>query len=282
MAKKRNKKQKKRREMPPLSRLDKFVYGVLYVILAAAYIGLILLWNFLKYRVGFSGVNVIASQLHMSNLWAIPAALSLFFTFLGFWNWAYNGRRPIFGIPGFLYGPPLPKIYPLFMKNKPPKKPAEKSWIRFAAGLIIGLNLICIAFVPWSLQGRDSLHSDGTVQDISMFGSVRAEYMVYDTEEVILSVYSYRNSRHSITRNWSVHVELVMADGERFDFPVRCFRSDDGGEIRSWIRDLEQLLEQYPIQSITVERAEKLDMVIDDRNLSQEEAEILRRLFRID
>lgn len=278
MAKKRKAKRQKRREMPPLTLQDKVIYWILGAVLAAALIGLFFLWEWWADRIAFADPEVVASRANMSFLWMMPAWFCLFITALGFWCTGYNGRRPIFGIPGFLYGPPLPRIYPLFMKNKPPRKPADIRGMRNLAGFIIGINLFCLAFVPLSMQGRDSWWSDGTVREFSMFGNVREEYGVRDTEEVVLSAYSYTTGRSHV-RHWSIRVELVMDDGASYVFPVGAFRSDDGGEVCRWIRDLVQLMDRYPDSVLRVEDAQELELVIVDHGLTDREAQILRQLF---
>lgn len=273
------KRQNKPREMPELSRLDKVIYWCLGLLLFAGLVGLIVLWMHTATRIHFSVEDVVAVRSRMSFLLAFPAFFSLFATALGLWCWGYNGRYPIFGIPGFLYGPPLPRIYPLFMKNRPKRKPGERRGrLRFAA-FIAAVNLVCLALVPLSFEGRDSWYADGRVEQISIFGTVETEYDVRDTEAVLLSVYSYTN-RNSIVRHWAVRVELVMADGRRFDYPTGSFRFDDGSQVRPWIRDLQQVLSRYPEQIIAVEGAADLEQVIAEDGLNEQEEQILRTLFR--
>ena len=273
------KKRKQRREMPPLPLLDKIFYWLAAALMAAAFIGLILLWLSWAEWVMFVDPEVVAGRSHMSFLWAFPAVFCLFATGLGFWCWGYNGRYPIFGIKGFHYGPPLPRIYPMLAKDRPPRKPADRRGARRLAAVVLTINLICLAPVPLSVAGRDSLKADGTVQEFSMFGNVREEYTVRDTERVTLSVYSYTSGKSSFTRHWAVSLELQMTDGSRYEFPSGCFRRDGNGGHR-WVRELEQVLEHYPAQSIGIQNAEELDRVVQDHQLTAEEAGILYRLFR--
>lgn len=273
------KKRKQRREMPPLPLLDKILYWFAGAAMLAALVGLLFLWLRWEELVLFADTQVVCCVRHMSFLWVFLPLLSLFATGLGFWCWGYNGRYPIFGIKGFRYGPPLPRIYPMLAKDRPPRKPADRRGARRLAAVVLTINLICLAPVPLSVAGRDSLKADGTVQEFSMFGNVREEYSVRDTERVTLSVYSYTSGKSSFTRHWAVSLELQMTDGSRYEFPSGGFRRGENGGHR-WVRELEQVLEHYPAQSIEIRNAEELDRVVQDQQLNEEEAGILYRLFR--
>lgn len=283
MSKGKKKRRNKRRQMPPLTILDKVIYWIAGAAMLAAFVGLFFLWLRWEERVMFSDAQVVCCARHGSFLWAFPGALSLIITGLGFWCWGYDGRRPIFGIKGFRYGPPYPSIYPLFSKDRPPRKPADRRGARRAASVVICIDLLFLAPVLLSVAGRDSLYADGTVQEFSMFGNVREEYGVRDTEQVILSVDSRTSGKYVRTRHWFVGLKLVMTDGTRYDFSSGSFRHDDGEtEVRRWIRELEQLMALYPAQRIEIQNAGELDRVITDHGLNETETGILYRLFRIE
>lgn len=267
--------------MPPLTRLDKGIYTAVALIGIAAYFGA-LLWTMYAWEgYIFREEAVLAVSRHMSQFWASPALFSLMFTGFGLWCAWYGERRPIFGIKGFLYGPPLPKIYPLFMKDKPPKREKDKTFGRMAAALIIGVNLVCLAFVPLSIPGRDVWMDNGHVVEYNMFGKQVEDYSVGDAERITVRLYFSSGGRHS-TRGWKISIKLVMGDGTGYSFGPGSFRNAETEEVRRWILDLSGLLERYPSGVVTFEGAENLENLLESWELNETEARILREIFGAD
>jgi hypothetical protein len=158
--------------------------------------------------------------------------------------------------------------------------------MRTFAAILVGVNLACGAFGLLSVHGRDTLYRDGTVRQINMFGGISGEYSALDAKQVVLAVYSYRTSSSSGRlfgsgpRQWSVRLELQMTDGERFEFNPGGFRRDEEpGEVRAWLRELEQLLELYPAQNIQCVNVQDLDRAIRDMELNEAETALLLELF---
>ena len=264
---------KKRPGMPPLSLVDRVIYAVLGAGMLIIWAGFAL-WLCLAMPMPgwFETDAVIACRVHASRLWALPFFISLSVTFLGLWSGTYGEKRPIFGIKGFLYGPPLPKIYPLFMKNKPPKKPRDRAAQRMIVGLVLGINLLMLSVFPLSLNGRDEWHPDGSVRDVNMFGRVAAEYEASDAGTVILG-----SEGHARGKGWRRHVwlnlkvEIVMKDGERYAFE---FGDSDS------VRELESVLVHY--RAISPDPATDLDRLASDMDLDAGAEKILRRLFGLE
>ena len=272
------KKRKQRREMPPLGMLDKLIYWVSGILLLAGFSTLVFWVMFHAEGLGFRDESVAAVYLR-ENLWAVPGLICLAFTLFGTWSSLYEGRQPIFGAPGVYYGPPLPKKYPLFWKDKAPRKPEEKAWVGCLAGFLVVLNLLLLAPAVFCSQGRDEWCTDGSVRRVSQTGRITAEYRPEEVRELTLSVYSH-SRRRSVTVDWGVSMTLVMEDGEEYSFRSGSFRSGDRDDIRRWIADLEELAALYP--NVTVRRAQDLGKVIADNGLDEAEAAILERLFRIE
>jgi hypothetical protein len=149
----------------------------------------------------------------------------------------------------------------------------------------VGVNLVCVAFGLLSIQGRDSLYRDGSVRQVNMFGGISGEYSAREAEQVVLEVYSYKYSGSSRLfgsgrERWAVRLELQMTDGERFEFKPGGFRRDEEpGEVRAWLRELEQLLELYPAQNIQRVNVQDLDRAIRDMELNEAETALLLELF---
>ena len=285
MSKGKKKRRNQPRKMPPLSLLDKCIYWLLGVLMTAVLVGLFRGWYLWRERVQFGDEQIVCIATHWSMLWVAVPMFSLPCTAVGLWCGWYYGGQPIFGIPGFRYGPPYPRIYPLFMKDRPKPKPRERRGTRTFAAFIVGVNLVCVAFGLLSIQGRDSLYRDGSVRQVNMFGGISGEYSARDAEQVVLEVYSYKYSGSSRLfgsgrERWSVRLELQMTDGERFEFNPGGVRPDEQtGEVRVWFRELETLLEQYPAQCIERANAQDLDRAIRDMKLNEAETALLLELF---
>lgn len=272
------KKRKQRREMPPLGMLDQLIYWVSGVLLLAGFSALVFWVMFHAEWQGFRDESVKAVRLR-ENFWAVPGLICLAFTLFGTWSTLYEGRQPIFGAPGVYYGPPLPKKYPLFWKDKAPRKPEEKAWIGCLAGFLAALNLLLLTPAVFCSQGRDEWCADGSVRRVSQTGRITEEYRAEEVRELTLGVYSH-SRRRSVTVDWGVSMTLVMDDGEEYSFRSGSFRSGDREGIRRWIADLQELARLYP--NVTVRRSQDLGKVIADHGLDEAEAAILEKLFQIE
>lgn len=279
MSKGKKKRRNKPREMPPLGLLDKCIYWVLGVV---CFGGLAALWFWLVglgERLAFEEEAVLAATRHVSLAWMFPGLFSLGLTLCGLIIGNYGVRQPIFGKPGVYYGPPLPRRYPLFWKDKPEKKPREKRFFRITAAVIAAINILCMVPMTWSVQGRNEWRADGTVAEVNMFGKTVEEYAPGDAEQVTLTAYSYTHSR-SWTRHYSIRVELRMEDGTSYDFSAGAFRDGEQEGICRWLLDLQSLLRRYP--DVRIENTVLLGKVSDEMNLSSEEKAILWSLFEME
>lgn len=279
MPKGKKKRRNKTREMPPLGLLDKCIYWALGVV---SFGGLAVLWLWLMglgERLAFEEETVLAATRHVSLAWMFPGLFSLGLTICGLIIGNYGVRQPIFGKPGVYYGPPLPRRYPLFWKDKPEKKPKDKRFFRITAAVIAAINILCMVPMTWSVQGRNEWRDDGTVAEVNMFGKTVEEYAPGEAEQVTLTAYSYTHSR-SWTRHYSIRVELRMEDGTSYDFSAGAFRDGEQEGICRWLLDLQSILRRYP--DVRIENAALLGKVSDEMNLSQEEEAILRSLFEME
>ncbi len=272
------KKRKQRREMPPLGRLDKAIYWVIGVLLLVGFSAFFFWVMFHAEWLGFREENVAAVYVRES-LWGLLGSGCLGVSLFGTWGSLYEGRQPIFGAPGVYYGPPLPKKYPLFWKDKAPKSDFDRAWTRFWVCFLVVLNLLLLLPAVFCSQGRNEWCTDGSVRRVSQTGRITEEYRVEDVRELTLGVYSH-SRRRSFTVDWGVSMKLEMNDGEEYVFRSRSFRSGDREGIRRWIAELQELAALYP--NVTVRRAEELDRVIRDHGLNEAEAAILEKLFLIE
>ena len=276
MAKGRKKRRNKRREMPPLSLLDKCIYWISGVIAFGGLAALFVWLMGLGERLAFENEDVLAVSRHPSLAWMFPGLFSLALTFCGLILGNYEARQPIFGKSGVYYGPPLPKRYPLFWKDKPEQKPREKRFRSICAALVLGINMLCILPMPWSVQGRSEWHADGSVVEYNMLGDMVAEYETGDAEQVQLVVHSYWRSK-SWGRHYVIRIQIQMEDGAFYVFSAGEFRSGEQDGICRWLADMQALLQLYP--NVEIRDTELLELAIEDQNLNEAEAALLRHLF---
>ena len=279
MSKGKKKRRNKPRKMPPLGLLDKCIYWALGVV---CFGGLAALWLWLMglgEKLAFEEEAVLAVTRHVSLAWMFPGLFSMGLTICGLIVGYYGVRQPIFGKSGVYYGPPLPKRYPLFWKDKPEKKAREKRFFRISVAVILAINILCMVPMTWSVHGRDEWRADGTVVEVNMFGKTVEEYAPGDAEQVTLTAYSYTYSRRW-TRHYSIRVELRMEDGTSYVFSTGAFRGGEQEGIRRWILDMQSLLARY--RDVRIENASLLGEVSDEMNLSPEEEAILWRLFEME
>jgi len=269
------KEKKKRHQMPPLSVLDQIIYWTIFVVLCLACFALIFVFMLLRERIAFSDDTVIASAENASSLWSIVPLLTVQILILVLWIIPYEARRPIFGLKNFKYGPPAwPKIYPLFMKNKPPvwvseRKKKEKQQIAIALAVLLLISFIPF---PWSLYGRDCLYTDGSVRQYSMFNTLNQEHLPGDMERVEYSVYRYSSGRYGNGTHWGIRMHLVTADGRKYIFEDRDFRSN-------WLGNMADLSRVYDPGILFSGDPEDLQKAITDRKLSPGEIQQLKQLF---
>lgn len=276
------KKSKKRLKMPPLSLPDKLIYWALLLVLIASYISLLAIPLWLRHRIAYADEMVIASEGSVSVLWLALPWMTFFLMTMIPWMDAYQSRRPIFGLRNFRYGPPnSPKVYPLFMKNKPCVyvSPRRKKNRRLIAVILLMVLFLSFIPLPWSLYGRTSLHSSGQIVQYSMFNRQIREFTAGDMADIRVETFRYSTGKYYRTTHWGVRLVFTTDSGRQYSFDHRDFREDGHAEVAGWLSAMVRLLGRYNPAVIHVEGIENLEQVIADRALSQQEAQLLYRLF---
>ena len=269
-------------QMPPLSFVDKLLYWIVLMLLCAAYLILLIGPLLLRDKIAFSDATVIAVEDHASMLWFLVPWITFFPITFFLWLLPYQKRIPIFGKKNFKYGPPAwPKIYPLFMKNKPPVWISERKKKERKQIATILLVVLLIGFIPfpWSLYGRDCLRYDGSVVRYNMFNSQTHEFSSGDIEEIEIKTYRYSTGKHYKTRHWGVRMVFKTDSGKKYVFSHRDFRNDTHSETIYWLEWMLDIKKRYDPGVIYYDGLEDLEHVIADRDLNQEEVEMLYRLF---
>lgn len=273
------KKAKKRKpQMPPLSFADKAIYAAAALLLCAAYFALGIVFFYLRDRIAFSDDTVIAATESLAVGWFfVPWLIFFLITFIPFVS-AYESRRPIFGRKGLRYGPPTyPKVYPLFMKNKPRE---QKGKGRIAILLLLVL-LIGLIPLPWSLCARSCLRCDGSVVKYNGFNRQSREWRPEDFSEIRIETFRFRytTGKHIRSYHWGVQMVLRTSEGKQYKFDHGDFRGDVSAEDRYWLEAMLDIKRYYDPHIISCSGIENLSHVIANRTLSPEETEMLYQLF---
>lgn len=267
--------------MPPLSVADKLIYGTIFVLLVGAYIVLVLFPLILRQKIAFSDASVIASEDNASTFWLIVPWMTFFLMTFILWYDKYASRIPIFGRKNFKYGPPAwPKVYPLFMKNKPYVWVSEKKKRQKKQLAVILVIVLAVSFIPfpWSLYGRDCLRYDGSIVCYNMFNKQTREFASGDIADIEIETFKYGTGKYNTNIHWGVQIAFRTDSGRKYTFEHREFRTDTGTAY-SWLDAMLRLKGRFDPGIIHYDGQEKLDRVIADWEFSPEEIEKLYQLF---
>lgn len=278
------KKAKKRmHKMPPLSPVDKLIYWAVMLLLAVLWLAVLFVPLALRERIAFADEMVVAKVDHASAFWLIVPWTTVFLMTFIPWSLPYQDRKPIFGRRNFRYGPPAwPKVYPLFMKNKPYVFVSDRTRKnrKMTALLLLAVLLISLIPLPWSLYGRDCLRSDGGIEEYNMFNVRVREFASGQVDSVEFEAYRHDvGGKYSVKLTWDVRVTLTTGSGKVYTFDYSSFRGDAEEETANWLTAMLRLKSRYSPGIITYSGAEHLEEVISDNNLNAAEAEMLYRLF---
>ena len=271
-------KQKKKLKMPPLGVLDRCIYGVGIAVTGVGMLGFLILGTWLAQKKAFADPQVVAANCGIGggllSVWC-------FVMFMVLLNGA-GRERPIFGRKDISYGPPkYPEIYPLMMKKAPDtwKSPTvaanRRTNRKILLGIAVGTLVFALVMFPGGVNRRNVLFADGTAAEYNGRNQETNHRELSETVEMrILTdvISSNRGRRHK----WTVEIQIIYGDR---------FYSFHAGDFRGkWEQTLNIMLElkaDYTRRGIPVVigGADRLDDVIDDRNLTAEEVELLYQLF---
>lgn len=235
---------------------DKVTYFFAVVVLVAGLFGIVLGVLTLQDVIAFRESAVIAYATQASIFFAFPFLLYLTVTLVAVISSRYNDRVPLFA----------------------PRREKRKS-----GGGRIGLSLWCagflltLCFVPLSLFGRKCMTEEGSFVTYNSFNrEVGATHGKSDVSEIVLRTYYNGRGRRSIGK-WSYRMVFKMNDEKSFSFDPHNFRWE--GEEK--LENLILIRDSFSSAHIAVEGADRLDEVIDDMNMDEREAALLRELFAV-
>ena len=267
------KKKNRKKQMPPLSWVDKFVYWTVIILsfggMSVTFLPVILYQK----NIAFSDETVIACSMGLGIVFTVP--LSIWFLVIGVCTYesGYKKRLPLFGIKGFRYGPPqwAPK-YPLFMKNKPSRYCLTEKQ-KATVGIVIVLSVLCWAVLPLSFYERTCLHEDGS---ITYYNAVNQAEERWDPEDIRGIKLDTDRVGGKSTSLWSVEISFVTDQDDEITFKAGEFSSE-------WEKTMETMLrikERY-LPAVTIRGTDNLEQVVKDHDLTEVEQALLYQLFDV-
>ena len=276
------KSKKRARRMPPLSFGDKLIYYSIFLLLLAVCLSLLFGALYLRRIIALQDEAVIAYAENGSFFWLAVPELTLFLMGLILLEQPFQDRKPIFGRKNFKYGPPSwPTVYPLFMRNKPYVYVSEREKKAKKRRITILTVVLLVSFIPfpWSLYGRDCLHSDGSIVQYSMFNSKSQEFTREEIAELTIESYRIRTSRRSCNSNQSIRMVFRTNTGQEYTFNQGAFNTSGQNGTRYRLESMINVKAQFHPDIIRYNGIEKLPFVITDQQLLTEEERLLYQLF---
>lgn len=274
------KKKPRKPRMPPLGTLDKWIYGIGLAVTGVGTMGFLILGTWLSEKNAYADPRVVAANCRIAGLLLSAWCFVMFIALLN----CVGRDRPFFGRKDISYGPPkYPEIYPLMMKNAPdtwrsPKVAANRRINRkILLWLAVGTLVFALAMFHGGVNRRNVLFEDGSVAVYNGWNQETDHRERNETVEMrILTISQRRNKSRRVT--WNVEIQIVYEE-RLFSFLAGDFRGD-------WERTLNTMLKLKADFSrrgipVVIGGTERLEDVIDDRNLGPEEVELLYRLFEV-
>ncbi|MCM1364316.1 MAG: hypothetical protein NC122_03865 [Faecalibacterium sp.] len=265
-----------KRDYPPLSRLDKFIY---YFVTTAS---IITLWLLTILRIA----DLKSYFFKSDETLAYSPSLSIFFNtcfpmfvtvFIIIFMDVFNTRaHPIFGNKKVDYYNTSKYLFtlPMFDKRyKNVKSKSKKKLSRYSKRFIAITLAVMILFIFVSLLGifgRDELSND-SIKKYNCLNQLKKSYsysevISYSLESNLETSYS----RYSSSRYPNISLTLTLKDGKNMQFDFRHFN----GNLYSMQTVVDKL--SYAKKSVN---DEYLNDFIDEYDFSEEEIQILNNLF---
>ena len=231
--------------------------------------------------IAFSDPAVIARTVGQGNLYFIWLLLWCLVAFILILAGLYQNRIPILGRSDIKYGPPAyPRVYPMFMKNKPnhwvsPKELHKQKRMRLiVAALLIITFLVCAVLFPLSFYGRAVLCNDGSITVYNARNEEVHHYLKNEIASVELDTYR-SSSRHG--GSWHIHFKISTTDSKSYNFAAHSFEGTDIQQLQTMSYVKEQLYKDL----IFISGTENLQKVVWDQYSHAEEKALLYQLFEL-
>ena len=266
--------------MPKLGWKDQLIYWFVMTLTGGFSLSCIFIVLAVQTKIAFDDPNVIAHTVGERNLqyfWFMLWCFSIFcFILVG----PHQQRIPIFGRSDIKYGPPaFPRIYPIFMKNRPqhwvsPNELRKKKKIRLiVTALLVVSCLFSVLMFPLSFYGRAVLCDDGS---IIVYNSHNKEVARYTSDEIShVELETYASGKYS--NNWNIEFTITTSDSKMYHFAAHSFEGTDIQQLQTMLFVKESLYKGR----CHISGTENLQKVIYDQYEQQEEKDLVYQLFEI-
>ena len=259
---------KKKSKLPPLSKKDKNIYKLLFILSFVLSGIAILVSNAYFRRVQFEDPRVVA-QHNYGTLFLMFLYFIAGMGFAAFFDRLKNKKQPIFGNPEVNYTAFQKPLYPIFSK---------KFWkALFLNKKKLSTFVICTLLVTFSLslatslnlKPRECLYDNGSISTYNSFDEAKKQYTVEDATEAKIYIHKQRAGKRRYKR--SVQMQISMYDGKTFSFSYIDFRT---------IEDIDLAKKLFDPKIIVIEDQEHIERAIRDMELDAEEAEWIYKIFK--
>lgn len=271
---------KKIHPMPKLGWKDMLLYWSAMVLTCGLAFSFLFV-GAIQEKIAFSDPAVLASGAGAGNLLFIFLMLWGLFAFVLLLAGPYSRRIPVFGNDAVSYGPPAyPRIYPVFMKNKPrfwvsPKELRRKKKLKcLITAVILGTFLVSAVSFPFSFYGRTVLRDDGSITVYNTVNKEVADYSGAQITDVELGIYSTHTKGGGT--HWHIEFTMTTADGKTHRFPEHAFAGTQLQQLQEMLRVKESLFSGQ----VRITDTDKFRKVLAVFSRPEERA-LLYRLFEI-
>lgn len=143
---------------------------------------------------------------------------------------------------------------------------------------IVLLLAIMTAETVLGLPPRECLYDDGRILTYNCLNEETAKYSPSDVEWILIS--TYRSGGRGY-RPWGIEIKIIMRDGKEFLFQDRDFQTLDD-HIRGSLTGMHRIKSCFDPDIGTYFGENDIPDVIRDKDLNEQEAEMLYLLFDMD
>lgn len=286
---KKDKKKKQKIKTPPLSLLDKFIYGCLIVLCCILWFFIILLYlKFMPEAVAFREKDIIAVHHSDAGIFlALPVIFLVSLAAIILISSLCENRQPILGNKKFENVYSQIGVYPIFSEKF--RKNLTKSKKRFAKQMLSIFVVLFVVFFLISLFGicpRYVLDENNNILKYNSFNINTDTFDIEDAEKMIIDVgisshHSHINSRHNfithyLVNSYSYYLEIkFIFEDNTYSFKSGTFYEMTNEEMLRYMLYLKSLFPgRYEITD-----ADKAYTLIEKNHYTTAETSLLYELL---
>lgn len=269
---------KKVHSMPKLGWKDMLLYWTAMVGLGLFIIAGFFIPMIIRNQIAFADTSVLAAAPDPGNIGFLWLPLLCCVPWVMIYS-LFQRRIPVFGRSDIKYGPPAyPRIYPVFMKNKPQfwvsqKEVKRKKRIRLIiAGLLIIAFSICIPLYISSPYPRSVLYSNGSV---SVYDTSNELVETYHPGEISYVELTTDSSAYKGKVSWFIVFNIHLENGKIFSFSINHFQGSSTQALESMLYAKENLFGDR----LWISGTEDLPQVIVYRCATAQDEQLVYKLF---